>query len=89
MPLSRGVPSVLAFVRACHVKGAPAASLGFDRKSSRFRSRASETLAIAKGQSDPITKRVQEVVLSLTVLIAHSKAFDLIHQVILRSPLGR
>jgi len=28
------------------------------------------------------------VVLSLTVLIAHPKAFDLIHQVILRSPLA-
>jgi hypothetical protein len=49
--------------------------------------RASETLAVAKRQRNPIAKRVQKIVFSLTVLIAHPKAFDLIHQVILRSAL--
>jgi hypothetical protein len=48
-----------------------------------------ETLAISKCESDPITKRIQKIVFSLIVLITHSKALNLIHQMILRSPLVR
>jgi hypothetical protein len=46
-----------------------------------------ETLAISKCESDPITKRIQKIVFSLIVLITHSKALNLIHQVVLRYPL--
>jgi hypothetical protein len=42
-------------------------------------SRASETLAITKRQSDPITKRIQKIVFSLIVLVAYPKALNLIH----------
>jgi hypothetical protein len=49
--------------------------------------RASETLAVAKRQRNPIAKRVKKVVFPLIVLVTHPKALNLIHQVILRSPL--
>jgi hypothetical protein len=43
----------------------------------------SEPLTISEGHGDPITKRIQEVILPIAVLVSHSKTLDLVDQVVL------
>jgi hypothetical protein len=42
----------------------------------------SEAFAIAERNRNPITKRVEEVVFPLVVLVSHSEALDLVDQMV-------
>jgi hypothetical protein len=44
---------------------------------------ASEAFNVSKRKRDPVTKRIQKIIFSLAVLIAHPKAFDLVDQMVL------
>ena len=48
---------------------------------------ALEAFVIPERDCDPVTERIQKVVLSLIVFVADPKAFDLVDQVIARFTL--
>jgi hypothetical protein len=45
-------------------------------------SRSSKSFTIAKRNRDPITKRIEEIVFPLVILVSHSKAFNLVDQMV-------